>query len=90
MAKDKCLAGGKPSLCSHVFAGRGVGSEVVRRAFDLARAVVCRVIRLDTGGQDLPAVGLCTKLGFPCTGGGSFLPDGRLPAPARMSPEYLL
>jgi len=79
------------TLCvSPEFAGRGVGSRVVEFTFDLAREQGCQVVRLDTGGQNLPAVGLYTKLGFRKAGGGFILLDGHLPDWKHVFMEYRL
>lgn len=79
------------TLCvSPGFAGRGVGSEVVRQAITLAGKLGCRVIRLDTGGQNLPALGLYTKLGFTRAGGGTILLGGAIPHTGHAFLEYLI
>lgn len=77
------------TLCvSPAYSGRGVGSEAVRRAIKLAQAQGCRAIRLDTGGQNQPAIGLYRKMGFTLVGGGAFLLDGQLPDVNHVFMEY--
>ena len=45
-------------------AGKGVASSLVKYAMELARNNSCKALRLDTGGQNIPAVSLYKKLGF--------------------------
>lgn len=45
-------------------AGKGVASSLVKYAMELARDHSCKALRLDTGGQNIPAVSLYKKLGF--------------------------
>ena len=45
-------------------AGKGVASSLVRYAVELAKNHSCKVLRLDTGSQNIPAVSLYKKLGF--------------------------
>lgn len=49
-------------------AGRGVGRQLVQFAAEAGKAMGCRAVRLDTGRQNKPAVGLYTKLGFEIAG----------------------
>lgn len=49
-------------------AGRGVGRQLVQFAAEEGRRMGCRAVRLDTGRQNKPAVGLYTKLGFEIAG----------------------
>lgn len=52
-------------LCvSPTSAGQGVGTEMVQFIVNLAKEKRCRVVRLDTGSQNIPAVSLYQKLGF--------------------------
>lgn len=44
--------------------GKGVASALVKYAMELARSNSCKALRLDTGGQNIPAVSLYKKLGF--------------------------
>lgn len=44
--------------------GKGAASALVKYAMELARNNSCKVLRLDTGGQNIPAVSLYKKLGF--------------------------
>lgn len=44
--------------------GKGVASSLVKYAMELARNNSCKALRLDTGGQNIPAVSLYKKLGF--------------------------
>ena len=44
--------------------GRGIAASLVQYAAALAQERSCKAIRLDTGGQNLPAVSLYKKLGF--------------------------
>ena len=45
-------------------AGRGIGSALVNYALETAAQSSCTAVRLDTGGQNLPAAALYEKLGF--------------------------
>lgn len=45
-------------------AGKGLGSAMVDYIDALAREKGCKVLRLDTGSQNIPAVNLYTKKGF--------------------------
>lgn len=45
-------------------AGKGIASSLVRYAMEMARNHSCKVLRLDTGSQNIPAVSLYKKLGF--------------------------
>lgn len=45
-------------------AGKGIASSLVRYAVELARNDSCKVLRLDTGSQNIPAISLYKKLGF--------------------------
>lgn len=44
--------------------GNGIGAALVHFAMCLAKKLGCRVIRLDTGSQNIPAVSLYKKQGF--------------------------
>ena len=48
--------------------GLGIGSTLVRFAVDLAQALRCVSVRLDTGAQNLPARALYRSLGFTLAG----------------------
>lgn len=45
-------------------AGRGIGKQMVRFAFEEAKRLHCKTVRLDTGAQNKPAAALYEKLGF--------------------------
>lgn len=45
-------------------AGKGIASSLIEYAVELARNHSCKVLRLDTGKQNIPAVSLYKKLGF--------------------------
>lgn len=45
-------------------AGKGIASALVEYAVELAKNNSCKVLRLDTGSQNVPAVSLYKKLGF--------------------------
>lgn len=45
-------------------AGNGIASSLVRYAMEMAKNNSCKVLRLDTGSQNIPAVTLYKKLGF--------------------------
>ncbi len=45
-------------------AGKGIASSLVGYAAELARNDSCKVLRLDTGSQNIPAISLYKKLGF--------------------------
>ena len=45
-------------------AGNGIASSLMRHAMEMAKNNSCKVLRLDTGSQNIPAVSLYKKLGF--------------------------
>ena len=45
-------------------AGKWIATSLVKYAMELARNNSCKVLRLDTGSQNIPAVSLYKKLGF--------------------------
>ena len=44
--------------------GKGGASSLVKYAMEVARNNSCKALRLDTGGQNIPAISLYKKLGF--------------------------
>lgn len=44
--------------------GRGIGSALIKYAVEFARNDGCKALRLDTGGQNIPAVALYEKNEF--------------------------
>jgi len=44
--------------------GNGVASSLIEYAVELAKQNSCKVLRLDTGSQNIPAVSLYRKMGF--------------------------
>ena len=44
--------------------GKGIASSLVRYAMELAKSNSCKVLRLDTGSQNIPAISLYKKMGF--------------------------
>ena len=71
----KGIAWGRSCIDDHVMvihllmvrpsmSGRGIGSSLVRYAAETAKKDGCEALRLDTGGQNTPAVSLYTKCGF--------------------------
>lgn len=44
--------------------GKGIASSLLGYAIELARNNSCKALRLDTGGQNIPAVSLYKKSGF--------------------------
>ena len=44
--------------------GRGIATAIIEYAADFAREQGCKALRLDTGGQNIPAVHLYEKNGF--------------------------
>ena len=44
--------------------GKGIATSLVRYAMELAEKSSCKVLRLDTGSQNIPALSLYKKLGF--------------------------
>ena len=71
-------------------AGRGIGSEMVRFLLGEARAAGYKTVRLDTGGQNVPAASLYRKLGFRLAGTGSFAVGGRIAHANHLFFEYVL
>lgn len=45
-------------------AGNGIASSLLKYAAEMARECSCKVLRLDTGEQNIPAVSLYKKMGF--------------------------
>lgn len=45
-------------------AGKGVATSLIKYALELAKNSSCKVLRLDTGNQNTPAVSLYKKSGF--------------------------
>ena len=44
--------------------GKGIASSLMRYAMEMAKNNSCKVLRLDTGSQNIPAISLYKKLGF--------------------------
>lgn len=56
-------------LCVSPFkSGCGLGTEMIKFAIQKGKELNCKVIRLDTGLQNKPAIALYTKLGFELAG----------------------
>ena len=47
-----------------IMKGKGIATSLIEHAIELARNTSCKVLRLDTGSQNIPAVSLYKKLGF--------------------------
>lgn len=45
-------------------AGKGIGCALVNHALEVAKQLACKVVRLDTGEQNIPAVSLYKRMGF--------------------------
>lgn len=71
-------------------AGRGIGSAIVRELIELARTEGYKTVRLDTGGQNIPAASLYRKLGFRLAGTGGFAVGGKIAHGNHLFFEYLL
>ena len=71
-------------------AGKGVGSSIVRFLIGEARAQGYQTVRLDTGGQNVPAASLYRKLGFRLAGTGSFAVGGKIAHANHLFFEYPL
>lgn len=54
-------------------AGCGFGTQMIKFAVQFGKQINCKVIRLDTGAQNKPAVALYTKLGFELVGTSSMV-----------------
>ena len=91
-----CPAGPEEALVIHTLcvrpslAGQGLGTLIVHRAMEEARQLGCKAIRLDTGGQNKPAVGLYTKLVFRLVSAGEILLDGQIAHPGHVFMDYIL
>lgn len=57
-------------------AGAGIGKAMVQFAVEEAKRQSCKSVRLDTGAQNSPAVGLYQKLGFEIAGTSSMAIGG--------------
>lgn len=57
-------------------AGCGIGKAMVKFAIEEAKRLHCKVIRLDTGAQNKPAIALYKKLGFELAGTSSMTIGG--------------
>ena len=71
-------------------AGHGVGSSIVRFLIEEARAKGYKTVRLDTGGQNVPAASLYRKLGFRLAGTGNFAVGGKISHANHLFFEYVL
>ena len=71
-------------------AGRGAGSRIVRFLIEEARAQGYKTVRLDTGGQNIPAASLYRKLGFRLAGTGGFAVGGVISHANHLFFEYPL
>ena len=60
-------------------AGQGIGKEMVKFAIEEAKRRNCKVVRLDTGSQNIPAKTLYTNLGFKLIGTTSMAIGGKIP-----------
>lgn len=75
-------AEGKDVLVVHTLcippsaAGRGYGRKMMEFAFDLAKELKCKTIRLDTYTGNVPAVSLYERLGYRLVGETSFMLQG--------------
>lgn len=56
----------------------GIGKELVKFVLEEGRRRNCRVVRLDTGEQNKPAVALYQKLGFEIAGTSTMIIGGRI------------
>ncbi len=43
-------------------AGKGIGCALVNHALEAAKQLACKVVRLDTGEQNIPAVSLYKRI----------------------------
>lgn len=92
----RCPVGPEEAMVIHTLcidpdqAGRGVGKETVRRILEEAKAQGCKAVRLDTGGQNKPAVGLYQRMGFTLASAGAILLDGQIPHENHVFMEYPL
>ena len=68
--------------------GRGLGKETVRQILAEARRQGCAAVRLDTGSQNKPAVGLYTGQGFTLAGTGSVKLGGQIPHAGQVFLEH--
>lgn len=59
-------------------AGMGIGKDMVQFAIEEGKKRNCRIIRLDTGEQNKPAIALYTKLGFELAGTAEMAIGGRI------------
>ena len=71
-------------------AGHGIGSSIVRFLIEEARAQGYKTVRLDTGGQNIPAASLYRKLGFRLAGTGGFAVGGVISHANHLFFEYPL
>ena len=69
-------------------AGRGIGATLMRYIEAQARAEGIRALRLDTGSQNKPAVGLYTGQGFTLAGTGSVQLGGQIPHAGQVFLEH--
>jgi ribosomal protein S18 acetylase RimI-like enzyme len=60
-------------------AGKGIGKKMVDYALKRAREMDCKVMRLDTHIENVPAAGLYKKLGFQFAGSADVLLEGLIP-----------
>lgn len=92
----KCDASGDEVLVLHTLCvrpsagGRGIGKKMVQYSIEEARRLGCKTMRLDTGAQNKPAVGLYVKMGFDVVSSGTILLDGQIPHEGHVFLEYQL
>ena len=71
-------------------AGMGIGMKMVQFALDNAKKMNAKVVRLDTGSQNKPAVALYTKLGFKLVGTSTMAIGGMIEHEGHLFFEYEL
>lgn len=71
-------------------AGRGIASALVKFVEETARKNACKALRLDTGGQNIPALRLYNKLGFKIAAKASMKVGGILEHSGHMFLEKVL
>lgn len=68
--------------------GQGLGKRMVEFAIREAEHLGCQAVRLDTGAQNKPAIGLYTKMGFRLASSGTILLDGQIAHKDHVFMEY--
>lgn len=71
-------------------AGKGIGAAMVKEALHIAKEEHCKVVRLDTGSQNIPASSLYQKIGFQLVAAQPMKVGGMIAHKKHLFFEYIL